>query len=113
MTFLALAECLKPNALQLRAWRSNETIMSSNMDELCQKTFTFQCFMSLSVANHLSAVLMQLQMCAYESKTTYSCMFTTWSLFLSKELRALFYFFPDNRYYNGWQSVLIISGILA
>ena len=56
-------------------------------------------------------------MCAYDlkyiSETIYSCMFTTWILFLSKELRALFLFLTDNRYYNGYPSVLIISGTLT
>ena len=38
--YLALAEYLKPKALQLRAWRSSETIMSSNIDEPCQRRNT-------------------------------------------------------------------------
>ena len=97
--FLALAEYLEPESLQLRAWRSNETIMSSNMDELCQRRSTSWCFMSLSVANWLSAVLIwlrrgskSLDVCIQFkiSETTYSCLFTTWILFLSKELRPLY-----------------------
>ena len=51
--FLALAEHLEPKARQLRAWKSSETIMSSNMDELCLRRSTFRCFINLSVANQL------------------------------------------------------------
>ena len=54
--FLALAEYLEPKVLQLRAWRSSETIMRSNMDELCRRRSASQ---SLSVANQLFAVLIQ------------------------------------------------------
>ena len=91
--FLALAENLEPKALQLRAWRSSETIVSSNMDELCQRRSTSRCFMSLSVANQLFAVLIRLRrglesldVCIQlkMSETTYSHMFTTLILFLSK-----------------------------
>ena len=39
-SYLALAEYLEPKALKLRAWRSSETIMSSNIDEPCQRRIT-------------------------------------------------------------------------
>ena len=39
-SYLALAEYLEPKALQLRAWRSSETIMNGNIDELCQRRIT-------------------------------------------------------------------------
>ena len=54
---LVLAEHLEPKTLQLRAWRISETIISSNMDKVCQRRSTCQCFMSLSVGNQLFAVL--------------------------------------------------------
>ena len=108
--FLALSEYLEPKALRLRAWRSSETIMSSNMDELCQRRSTSRCFMSLSVANQLFAVLIRLRrglesldVCIRFkiSEATYSRMFTTWISFLSKELRALFPF-PSRQQILQW-----------
>ena len=39
-SYLALAVYLEPKALQLRAWRSSETIMSSNIDQSCQRRNT-------------------------------------------------------------------------
>ena len=99
--FLALVEYLEPKALQLRAWRSSETSTSNAMDGLCQRGNSSRCFTSLSVANQLFAVLIRLRrgldsldVCIRFkiSETTYSRMFTTWILFLSKELRALFPF---------------------
>ena len=79
-------------------------------DELCQRRSTSRCFMSLSVANQLFAVLIQLRR-GLESldvyiqfqinETTYSCMFTTWILFISKELRALFPF-PSRQQVLQW-----------
>ena len=82
-----LAEYLEPKALQLRAWRSSETVVSSNMDELCHRRSTSQCYMSLFVANQLFAVLIRvrrglelLDVCVQfkMSETTYSHMLTTW-----------------------------------
>ena len=51
---LALTEYFKPKVLQLKAGRSSETILSGNIDELCQRRSTS---MSLSVANRLFVVL--------------------------------------------------------
>ena len=97
-SFVALTEYLEPKALQLRAWRSGETSTSSNLD---RKGGSSRCFSSLSIANQLFAVLIRLRrgLDAYDgcirfkiSETTYSRMFATWILFLSKELRTLFPF---------------------
>ena len=59
--FLALVEYLEPKALQLRAWRSSETSTSNAMDGLCQRGSSSRCFISLSVANQLFAVLIWLR----------------------------------------------------
>ena len=59
-TFLALVEYLEPKALQLRAWRSSETSTSNAMDVSCQRGSSSR-FTSLSVANQLFAVLIQLR----------------------------------------------------
>ena len=108
--FLALVEYLEPKALQLRAWRSSETSTSNAVDGLCQRGSSSRCFTSLSVANQLFAVLIRLRrgldsldVCIRFkiSETTYSRMFTTWILFLSKELRALFPF-PSRQQVVQW-----------
>ena len=106
-TFLALVEYLEPKALQLRSWRSGETSRSNTMD---QKGSFSRCFTSLSIANQLFAVLIRLRrgldsldVCIRFkiSETTYSRMFTTWILFLSKELRILFPF-PSRKQTVQW-----------
>ena len=109
-TFLALVEYLEPKALQLRSWRSGETSTSNTMDGSHQKgSFSLT---SLSIANQLFAVLIRLRrgldsldVCIYIrfkiSETTYSRMFTTWILFLLKELRILFPF-PSRKQTVQW-----------
>ena len=109
-TFLALVEYLEPKALQLRSWRSGETSTSNTMDGSHQKGSFSRCITSLSIANQLFAVLIRLRrgldsldVCIRFkiSETTYNRMFTTWILFLSKELRILFPF-PSRKQTVRW-----------
>ena len=109
-SFLALVEYLEPKALQLRAWRGTETNTNSNIEGTQQRGVSSRCFTYLSVANQLFAVLIRLRrglesldVCTRFkiSETTYSRMFSTWVLFLSKELKALFPF-PSRQQVIQW-----------
>ena len=111
-SFVALAEYLEPKALHLQSWRggSETGISSANEGDLQQRGSNSRCFASLSIANQLFAVLIRLRrglesLCVCVrfgiSETTYSRMFTTWILFLSRELRALFPF-PSRQQIVQW-----------
>ena len=101
-SFIAFSNYLEPKALHLQAWQRSETSDSRSTENSCSvQRKPFHCFSSLSVCNQLFAVLIRLRrglesldVCTRFkiSEATYSRMFTTWIIFLSKELRLLFPF---------------------
>lgn len=106
-SFIAFAGYLEPKALHLQAWRGSET---SDNRESSRERKSSRCFSSLSISNQLFAVLIRLRrglesldVCTRFkiSEATYSRMFTTWIIFLSKELRLLFPF-PSKQQVLQW-----------
>ena len=108
-SLIAFSNYLEPKALHLQAWRGSQTLDNRSTESSVQRK-PFRCFSNLSVCNQLFAVLIRLRrglesldVCTRFkiSEATYSRMFTTWKIFLSKELRLLFPF-PSRQQVLQW-----------
>ena len=102
---MAFADYLQPKAQEMIPWNGTYTAAMKDDDEIHGRGFLF-----LAVCDQLFAVIIQLRrgLDAIDvsirfgiSKSTYSRMFATWIIFLSKELWLLFPF-PSRQQVSQW-----------